>query len=186
MRRVLRVFQSLWLPFKLCAITLPFLIVIFLTIGYVHVGNQARCLTDVIDADLSYTAQDATGNERVIALKQIEAIARVRLKLAREGRASVCPEGWKWDYFTPTLRGYAFGDTRKNMIYPIAWWSVAGWHHFDWPEKYACVDEFQATDLRVWKTAKCWLNDCAEVGKIGTMRLFCSKKGSRKKALVKN
>ena len=142
--------------------------------GYDAVSSEANCLATRLDQEWSYYGHQQTGDEAIVAERQLEAIARIDLKTRKN--VSICPVGKVGTYYESGLKSlWGSRDTsdRWALVFRTAWWAVIGWYKYWWPTEYACVIDYKPSRVRVWELYKNVTEK--EAGEIGTMTLYCDK-----------
>ena len=167
----------LWIPFWwrfLLLVSIPIVAGTYV-VRDVMIKEDGACLAYVIDSQLDQFALTRGEGNRVIAERQAEAVARIRIKQVRDAGTTLCPQSWtrwfawsRWRYFF----GSKDASPRWQFVYPIAMKAVSGSFQHEWPAEWECVSTAAATKgPRFWlERVKRW---GTAVGTIGNMSLYC-------------
>lgn len=138
-------------------------------------SEDVVCLTRTMDREFSYWGHAKQDEDRVIAERQAEALARILITNARKMDQGLCPKTQTRELASRT-RHYILGSddesARWKFLYPIASRALWGRYSHQWPKEWACVRSYRATALRLppWMLGDTSLK---YVGAIGTFYVYC-------------
>lgn len=138
-------------------------------------SEDVVCLTRSMDREFPYWGHAKQDEDRVVAERQAEALARILIANARKLDQRLCPKTQTRELASRT-RHYVFGSddesARWKFLYPIASRALRGRYIHEWPKEWSCARAYRATALRVppWILGDTSLK---YKGAIGTFSVYC-------------